>query len=501
MIEEARLLYAAPEEIRAYQLDRLRQTVERAAKAPAFADRFRSTKVSSLEDLARLRVTTKKDLRDASPFGSVAVPNAQLFQYHESYGTTGKPVSSWLTRNDFNEYARQINQCALNFGPEDTLVNKFPYAISVPAHIIKHAAQQRGACVISADHLSPVCPYTRSIELMKALRATVLTCLPAVATMMGATAVAMDEMSREEARKAGKQGPPEGFHPSRDFNLRALGTAGELLTEARRRRLGELWRCKVFNYYGTTETGNMATDCEHGNLHLAWDHFLFEVVDEQKYQPVAPGEAGMPLVTTLTREAMPLVRYALTDRVRLETDHQCPCGRRSPIVRHFGRDLNCFMYPPEKGKLYSMADLEDRLFRLPAEAVGNTWMIVLTPDKVHFRVEAARPDAALYRNAEEAVKAEFGLPLVIDPVPVGGLIPTWYLMQPAVTGKPNYYCVAESLATAPRNLLELWMGPMFGGPPPGMGDGPPMGGPGGPPPGGPGGPPPGGPGGPPRSKS
>jgi phenylacetate-CoA ligase len=463
MIEEARLLYASPEDIHAYQLDKLRQTVERVRKAPAFAERFRSPKVGTLDDLSRLPITTKEVLRDASPFGSVAVPNSQLFQYHESYGTTGKPVSSWLTRNDFQEYARQINQCALNFGPEDTLVNKFPYAISVPAHIIKHAAQQRGACVVSADHLSPVCPFTRSLELMKTLRATVLTCLPAVATMMGAAAQAMDAMS-----------PQAHMNPSKDFHLRALGTAGELLTAARRRRLEELWRCKVFNYYGTTETGNMASDCEHGNLHLAWDHFLFEVVDEQTHQPVAAGEAGMPLVTTLTREAMPLVRYALTDRVRLETNHQCPCGRRSPIVRHFGRDLNCFRY---RGRLYSMADLEDRLFRLPASAVGNTWMIVLTPDNVYFRAEAAQPDAALYREAEKQVGAEMGLPLVIDAVPVGGLMPPWYLLQPAVTGKPNYYCEAESLAKAPRNLLELWMGPGFGGPPPGMGDGPPSGGP------------------------
>ena len=136
MSDEARLLYVPPEKMQAYHLERLRQTVERARRAPFFAERLAGAAVASLDDLPRLPFTTKEDLRQASPFGAVAVPHRELFQYHESFGTTGPVVSSWLTRADFEAYAHQINQCALNFGPDDLLVNKFPYAISVPAHIV-----------------------------------------------------------------------------------------------------------------------------------------------------------------------------------------------------------------------------------------------------------------------------------------------------------------------------------------------------------------------------
>ena len=236
--------------------------------------------------------------------------------------------------------------------------------------------------------------------------------------------------------------PDHNWDPAKDFKLRAIGAAGELLTNARRRRLEEMWRCKVYNYFGTTETGNLASDCEAGNMHLAWDHFLMEVLDETTHQPLPPGQVGMPTVTTLTREAMPLVRYVLTDRVRLEYDHKCPCGRRSPIVHHFGRDMNSF---PFQGRRISMADLEDRLFRLSPEAVGDVWMIIVTPDRVYFRTEAFRPDAAAYRSVEKQIGEEMHLPLAIDPVLPGGVFPTEFLLEPARIGKPHFYCQAESL--------------------------------------------------------
>src|SRR5262249_37962432 len=131
MIAEAQRLYLSRPEIQSYQLERLRETLERAKYAPYFAERLKGRTVRSLADLATLPITTKEDLRNASPFGAVAVPPTELFQYHESFGTTGRPVSSWLSRNDFAIAADQINQCALNFQPGDLLVNKFPYAISM----------------------------------------------------------------------------------------------------------------------------------------------------------------------------------------------------------------------------------------------------------------------------------------------------------------------------------------------------------------------------------
>ena len=127
-------------------------------------------------------------------------------------------------------------------------------------------------------------------------------------------------------------------------------------------------------------------------------------------------------------------------------------------------------------KSVSMADLEDRLFRLPVDAVGDVWMIVITDDRVHFRVEAARPDPALYRDAEKQVGGEFDIPLVIDAVPPQTLFPKWLLLEPSRIGKPYYYCKVQSIEQAPPSLPDLWMGPGGGeGPPPGGGPGGPPG--------------------------
>jgi phenylacetate-CoA ligase len=273
------------------------------------------------------------------------------------------------------------------------------------------------------------------LDLMKKLKATVLTCLPTEATLLSAAAQQM------------------GMNPSQEFNLRAIGTAGEQLTDARKRRIEAIWNAKVYNYYGTTETGNMASDCSAGKLHLAWDHFLFEILDEDTQQPVPRGQPGMPVVTTLTREAMPLIRYAITDLVRLDYDHNCPCGRRSPIVHHYGRDVNRFQF---QGRKVSMADLEERVFRLPPEVAGNIWMIVVTPNEVVFRIEATQWDSPLAREAEKEIGKEFNLPFRIDGVPEGTLFPTWWLLEPARVGKPSYCCEAPSLEQAPQSLPELW---------------------------------------------
>lgn len=454
MNAEARLLSASPQEIQALQLKRLKETLARAKQAPYFAERLKNAQVNSLADLAKLPLTTKDDLRAASPYGAVAVPPNMLFQYHESTGTTGGAVSSWLTRDDLQACADQINQCDLDFNDRDMVMNKFPYAVSMPAHLVKQAAQNRGACVVSGSTLSPICPYTRTLEMMAKLRCTVLTCGTTDAVLLGAAAKAM------------------GMDPARDFNLRAIGVAGEMLTQGRRRRIEENWNAKVYNFYGTTETGNMASDSNDGQMFLAWDHFLVEVLDEQTMQPLPPGQAGMPAVTTLTREAMPLIRYVLTDRIALETNHNKPGGRTAPIVRHYGRDQGRF---PFQGRSISLADLEDRMFKLPREVAGDIWMIVVTPQAVYFRVEAERFDPALYQKAEKEIGDELNFPLKIEAVPPGTVFPTWWLLEPARVGKPAYHCEAESLDAAPHNLPELWMGPAFGGPPPGMEEG--MGGP------------------------
>src|SRR5262249_25026737 len=156
-----------------------------------------------------------------------AVKPEQLFQYHETFGTTGAPASSWLSREDFHSYATQINHAAVDFGERDRVLVRFPYAISVPAHIVTQAAHDRGACVIPAGARTPISPYPRVLHLMDKLQATVLCCLPTEAVWLAKAARVMER------------------DPCRDFPaLQALCVAGELLSPARQKRLSALWGSK-----------------------------------------------------------------------------------------------------------------------------------------------------------------------------------------------------------------------------------------------------------------
>jgi phenylacetate-CoA ligase len=370
-----------------------------------------------MDDLSTLPLTTKDDVRSASPFGLVAVDQEELFQYHESFGTTGTPASGWLTRGDLENYAAQINQTAVNLDRGDRVLVRFPYAISVPAHIVTQAARNRDACVIPASSRTAVSPHTRIVELLQKLEVTVIGCLPMEAIWLGETARLM------------------GRDPSRDFpHLRAICTAGELLTDARRQRIADLWDARVFNMYGCTEAGNIAADCEFGRLHLSWDHFLLEGLDETTSRPVAPGEMGTAVLTTLTREAMPLLRYTLGDYVRLRSEHDCPCGRKSPVIEHFGRDLNRFQFG---GRWHFVKDLEELLLQAPVEAIGNLWLIEVRSSEVRFRVEAEHPDPSLYQSLEKRFRDESELPLRIDAVSPGSILDRSRLMKIEPVNKPR----------------------------------------------------------------
>jgi len=432
---ESERLHWPTERIVPYQWERLQETIAAAKRSPHYRQLLNGLRLESLDDLSTLPLTTKDDVRSASPFGLVAVDRNELFQYHESFGTTGTPASGWLTRGDLENYAAQINQTAVNLDCSDRVLVRFPYAISVPAHIVTQAARNRDACVIPASSRTAVSPHSRIVELLEKLEVTVIGCLPMEAIWLAETVRLM------------------GRDPSRDFpHLRAICTAGELLTDARRQRIADLWDAHVFNMYGCTEAGNIAADCEFGRLHLSWDHFLLEVLDETNCQPVAPGKMGMAVLTTLTREAMPLLRYTLGDYVHLHSEHECPCGRKSPIIEHFGRDLNRFQFA---GRWHFVRDLEELLLQAPAEAIGNLWLIEVRPGEVRFRVEAEQPDPGLYQSLERRVRDEMDLQLRIDAVAPESILNRSRLTKIEPVNKPRIVGIVRQDGAPSLTLDDL----------------------------------------------
>lgn len=409
----------------------LNRTLESARRCEFYRDRLPGKPLQSLEELRSLPLTTKDHLRAASPWGLLCLPMDQVAQYHETFGTTGTPVSSWFSQQDLEANSREIARPGgLNPGSGDVILIRFPYAISSAAHLFHEAFRQAGACVIPASSRSTVSPFTRVITMLARLRVTILAGLPLQALLLAETAGLM------------------GMDPAKDFpKLRAICTAGEPLSPARRRLLSELWGVPVFNYYGLTEFGNVAVDCAEGRLHAAWDSFIVEVLQNDLVTPAEPGELGHLVITSLHRQASPVVRYVTGDRGRLLPG--CPCGREHALeVRSRAQDL-----VTAAGRTFDQWDLEEMVSQLPFR---KFWVAAPTDRGLHFVVEQEPGLGPVHPATVSALAARYGCEFAVDVVPTGTLYDRQELLAVAEVGKPKYlYTEAELRHGAHQRTVKL----------------------------------------------
>lgn len=389
---------------------RINEGISFYEKMGFYKKRSNKTFITDVDELKFLPTISKDDLRALKPYELLNVDIKQVVEYHESFGTTGEPVSMWFTKSDFDSYVHQINESAVNFNENDIALIRFPYAISVPAHIFTAAIKQRGGCVIPASRGTLVTPYTRVIKLMKKLNVTILACNPHEAFLLAKVSGLM------------------GLDSKKDFNcLRAICVAGEMLSDERKKRLEKVWNVEVYNFYGTTETGNMATSCQYGNLHCSDDDFIFEVLDPVTNEKVNDGEKGILHITTLKKDASPLVRYNLDDVVQIQYQ-KCRCGLHTQILKHYGRysdrvEIN--------GKTYFYRELEEEL--LSHEEIGNEWKIRIEKNQVVFVVEC---EDISEKNRVENVNLNLDIPYRIIGVDKGSIINPDELVKIVPFGKP-----------------------------------------------------------------
>lgn len=395
------------------KLQVLNRLLMHCKNSPFYRERIPDEPLTSMEDLKKLPLTTKEDVRDNSPFGFICVPKKELYQYHETFGTTGTPASTWLAREDVLDLARRVNVRGINFTEDDVVLIRFPYAISTVAHFTHAAAQMKSACVIPASSRTAVSPYTRIINLMKKLEVTVLASLPLQAVLIAETAEML------------------GFRPDKDFpKLRAIYTAGEALTPNRRKVLEGIWGVPIIDNYGMTETGPTVTDCEYGTPHPMEDSFIFELLDEDLKSEVKPGEAGYLVVTTLTRKATPLIRYLTGDRARVVLK-ECPCGEKVSMEIH-GRKQDAIEV---KDRIFDIWDLGDIVSCLPCR---RFWVAGPAADGLQIVVEQEKPEDAVSAELIRILEAKFNVSLNIEVVPKGTLYDRSELLSVGVVGKPRY---------------------------------------------------------------
>lgn len=272
--------------------------------------------LNSLDDLRRFPFIDKRVLRDRQlavpPFGDlVAVPERDIVYLSASSGSTGVPTASPFTAQDFEDWmdyeARQFWSSGLR--PDDRYCHSLNFSLFVGGPCVL-GAQKLGALSIHAGTL----PSERLLAVLRQFQATAMWTTPSYAWHLGETAI------------------KEGINPKTELNLQRIFVAGEpggSIPETRQ-RIEALWGAKVYDYYGLSDIfGSCAGMCEEQDgLHWAEDHILVEVLDPDTQQPVAPGERGELVLTTLKKTARPMIRFRTGDIVSF-TDAPCRCGRTS----------------------------------------------------------------------------------------------------------------------------------------------------------------------------
>ena len=395
------------------KLQALNKVLKLCIKAPFYHNRIPDRALTALEEIKEIPLTTKEELRSASPFGLVCVPREELYQYHESFGTTGEPVSTWLTREDLRDNARQITRCGVDFSKKDKVLVRFPYAISAVAHMVHAAAQLKGACVVPASARSCVSPLPRIIDLMRRLDVTVLACLPLQALLLAETAEML------------------GLKPDLDFpELRAVCTAGEPLTPGRREMLQSIWKIPVFDFYGMAEIGTAVADCRFGYSHPLEEYFIFELLDDSLEDEAPTGEIGHLVVTTLNKRAAPMLRYLTGDRVR-KVAGKCRCGKSFHLeIRGRQEDILT-----AEGRILDLWDLEDMVSHF---ACLRYWAVGPGSPGLRFAVEEEKTGDTVSPKAIRAMEKKYGHKIDVEVVPKGTLCDRSELLAMGEVGKPRY---------------------------------------------------------------
>lgn len=296
------------------QLERLQKTVRHCMNAEFYREKFAELGITpddiqSLDDMRRLPFTTKEDLRDHYPFGLSCVPMRECTRLHSSSGTTGNPTVVLHTQKDLDEWANAVARCLWMVGsrPDDVFQNSAGYGMFTAGLGFQYGAERVGMLTVPAAAGNT----TRQIKFIKDFGTTVLHAIPSYASRIY-------EVMKEE-----------GVDPRRDTKLRVLCIGAEPHSEEQRRRIEQDLGVKAYNSYGISEMmgPGVAFECEEQNgLHIWEDYFIVEIIDPVTLEPVAEGEIGELVITTINREAMPLLRYRTRDLTRL-LPGTCPCGR------------------------------------------------------------------------------------------------------------------------------------------------------------------------------
>ncbi len=395
-------------ELKDLQLTRLRETLQHIqANNPAYGEHLRglgADDVNSLDDLQNFPFMSKADLREGYPYRYACVPQEKFMRMHMSSGTTGTPVICPHTEADINQWAEIMGRCLTAAGvtSKDVIQITPSFGLFNGGFGFHYGASAIKAMII------PIGAGRSSLQLrfMKELGTTAIAAIASYP-------LRLMEVARQD-----------GFDFQKETDLRVGIFGAEVWSDGLRRRIETEMGITAFDIIGMTETGGvgMGLDCPaREGIHVWEDHYLVEIINPESGEPLPDGETGEMVVTTLTREALPLIRFRTRDLTTIHSREVCSCGRTHLRIERIQRRTDDML--KVKGVNFYPAQVESILMR--HQDVATDYQIQLTKeagkDQVRLTVETTEPgNEALAARIREEIFDLIGLHAnQMDLVPVG----------------------------------------------------------------------------------
>lgn len=302
------------EELKKIQLTKLQNTIDRCLNIPFYQKKLTSVGITNgkdftkLSDIEQIPFTTKDDLRSTYPHGFLAVPKDDVVRIHTSSGTTGIPTVIYHTKNDIDHWAELVARCMVATGASksDVFQNMTGYGLFTGGLGMHYGAEKIGMAVIPTGSGNT----KRQIKFMKDFQTTILHATPSYMLHVYDNIVASDI-------------------PLRELNLKKAFLGAEPYSETTRQKIEELINVDVYNSYGLSEMNGpgVSFECEYKNgMHIWEDAYLVEIIDSNTNNQLQDGGKGEIVLTTLDREATPILRYKTRDIASI-LPGECQCGR------------------------------------------------------------------------------------------------------------------------------------------------------------------------------
>jgi len=369
------------------QVQRLRDSVSKAQNIPFYQEKFKALsidpdKIKTIESLRSLPFTAKEDLRARYPYGMLAVPLNECIRVHASSGTTGKSIAVLFTEKDIEIWSNMVARSLYCIGTRnsDIFQNMAGYGMFTGGLGYHHGVQKLGALMIPASTGNS----KRQVHLITNFGTTVVHCMPNYG-------IYLINVFREM-----------GIDPRKDTKLKIIMLGAENCSEETRKRIETFYGVDAYDGYGLSEMHGPGScvECRHKNGFHVWeDHYIVEVLEPDGDDPVPEGEVGEVVFTSLTKDAMPLLRYRTRDLASFIPE-PCPCGRtHRRLSRIQGRFDDMMVF---KGVNIFPMQIEQVLMNMPE--IGETYLIVLETkdDRDWMNIQVEVGDDILKGDPEKA---------------------------------------------------------------------------------------------------